>query len=53
MFAKVKKICYQSLIFMKFGQHVLNIPYMDSFYVEMVSDKDGNVSSLNEYTIYS
>ena len=31
-----KKICYWSLIFMKFGKYILNI-YMDSFYVEMVS----------------
>ena len=34
---KVLKICYRSLIFMKLGQRIHNILYIDRFYDELVS----------------
>ena len=41
-YKKTMKMCYRSLNFMKFGQHILNT-YTDGFYVEMYLDKDRNV----------
>ena len=42
MCLQVKKICYRSLIFMKFGQHILNI-YVQFFMLKWYLDKDRNV----------